>query len=66
MGSDHPENEHKMMSTLLLREGKSMRTILIAGCYFCLLSGAFADCDSDAKAAFARVNTSGPYQFDKQ
>jgi hypothetical protein len=43
-----------------------MRTLLIAGCYFCHLSGALADCDSDAKAAFARINTSGPYHFDKQ
>ena len=42
-----------------------MNSILLAICSVLLSSSAFADCASDARAAFARITSSGPYHFEK-
>ena len=42
-----------------------MKNIVLAICCVLLSSSAFADCESDARAAFARITTSGPYHFER-
>ena len=42
-----------------------MKNIVLAICCVLLSSSAFADCESDARAAFARIKTFGTLPFRK-
>ena len=43
----------------------NLKNGLLAICSVFLSSSAFADCESDARAAYGRITTSGPYHFEK-